>query len=372
MRTAGDQAVLIRDEHFYHAHPHMAVLGSGSWLLVANRAPRRRVTMHPPQDPDFVNVLIRSDDEGATWSPPAIVPAYGWTGMECAGLTPLGGARVLINQWRFRWYPYTAAPSRADEPLLVTAAELKSGLLASTEIADPRVADVAPERLMPWARGGGATFAHVSADAGATWSAPAEIATAPYVGGYGMRGGIVVDGEILLPLSDIPHYRDVFLVRSGDGGRTWGPPRPVAALPACEFEEPAPLLLADGTILLLLRENVSRTLFAVRSGDAGRTWSAPRPTGMDLYPAHLLALPDGRIAAVVGRRHPPFGIEIRFSRDKGASFDRESPLTVVTGLPNKDLGYPTAALRSDGTLFVAHYHRDAEGVTGIHATLVAL
>jgi len=369
---ASDEITLIRDEHAYHAHPHMVALPGGEWLLVANRAPRRRVTMHPPQDPEFINILIRSADEGKSWSAPEVAPGYGWTGVECAGLTALGAAGVMLNQWRFRWYPYSAQPSAGAEPQQVGPGDLKAGLLGSSEIGDARIAEVPAERLMPWIRGGGATYVHLSVDAGRSWGEAVEIATAPYSGGYGMRGAVALDGEILLPLSDIPHYRRIFLVRSRDGGRTWGPPSPVAALDGHEFEEPSTLVLADGSLVMLARENTSRTLFLLRSHDAGRSWSRPEPTGIATYPAHLVALPDGRLAAVTGRRHPPFGIELRLSDRSGADFGRTSPIVVRTGLPNKDLGYPTAAVRSDGALFVAYYYRDTAGVSGIYATTMAV
>ena len=58
-----------------------------------------------------------------------------------------------------------------------------------------------------------------------------------------MRGGVEIDGEILLPLCDVPNYRQVFTVRSRDGGETWSAPQPVAAGDRHAFEEPAPLLL---------------------------------------------------------------------------------------------------------------------------------
>lgn len=210
-----------------------------------------------------------------------------------------------------------------------------------------------------------------SEDDGATWSRPIEIGTGDYCGGYGMRGAAVLpDGDVLLPLSDVPVYEQVFTVRSDDGGRSWQAPEAVAAQDGMALEEPAPLVLADGTVLMLLRDNVSHTLHAVRSQDGGRSWSAPEPTGIEGYPAHIVAVEDGRIGAVVGQRRPPYRISIFWSRDGGRGFDLDHPTVVRDGLPSKDLGYPTAALRRDGSMFVAYYYRDAAGVTGVHATTV--
>lgn len=371
-QPAAEQTLLV-DEHRYVAHPHMAVLPDGTWLLVANRAPRRAVTLHPPQDPEYTNVLVRSADEGASWTAPVVVPSYGTTGTECAGLTVLADGAVLLNQWQFGWFSPDDLEAAAGEPDFHSPAVLKAGLLASTEIGSAVIADTPAARLMPWARGGGITLVHRSEDGGRTFPRTSVVDTAPFSGGYGMRGGVVLpDGEVLLPLSDIPRYERIFLVRSRDGGRIWGPPTLVAAVSGCEFEEPAPLLLANGDIVLVLRENTSRTLFTTRSADGGRTWSQPRPTGIGSYPAHCVALPDARIAAVTGRRHPPFGIEVYLSRDGGRTFDADGPVTVRTDLPNKDLGYPTAALRRDGRLFVAFYYRNESGVTGLHATSVSM
>ena len=372
MPGSRDHALIYEDPHRYVAHPHMAVLSSGEWLLVANRAPRRAFTMHPPQDPEFTNILLRSSDEGATWSAPTVLPAFGATGAECAGLTVLPDGTVLANQWRFRWYQPDDADAGAD-PEHVSSQELRDGLLASTEIGAAEMAAIPASRLMPWSRGGGTTFVHRSRDDGRTFPETVSVATSPFSGGYGMRGGVALpDGSVLLPLSDIPHYARIFAVRSHDAGVTWSTPSLVAAGEGLEFEEPAPLLLPDGDILMLLRENASRTLFAVRSGDGGLTWSAPCPTGIESYPAHLVQLPDGRVVAVAGRRRPPYGIEVFVSRDGGRSFDTDRPIVVRDDLPNKDLGYPTAALRRDGRLFTAYYFRDERGVTGLHATSVDL
>ena len=59
------------------------------------------------------------------------------------------------------------------------------------------------------------------------------------------------------------------------------------------------------------------------------------------------------------------------SEDGGKSWSADRPVFVRSDLPNRDLGYPSIALRSDGALFVAYYTQDREGVTGIHASVVA-
>jgi hypothetical protein len=161
-------------------------------------------------------------------------------------------------------------------------------------------------------------------------------------------------------------------VRSADQGESWAPARMVAEGEGHEFEEPAPLLLPSGRILMMLRDNEQRVLHQVHSDDGGLTWSVPLATGITEYPAHLLALADGRIACVAGRRQPPFGIRIFVSENGGESWDVRNPMILRDDLPNKDLGYPTVAARADGTLVVVYYGQDARGLTGIDACTVRL
>src|SRR5258708_23142879 len=162
-----------------------------------------------------------------------------------------------------------------------------------------------------------------------------------------MRGAAELpNGELVLPLCDVPAYQRVFVVRSGDGGRSWGPAVAASALDGHQFEEPAPLALADGRILMLLRENVSRRLWQVASSDGGESWSRPEPTPIAGYPAHLLRLTDGRILCVYGHREPDFSIRVVDSVDRGPSWRVDSPAPTRGPPPAKDPRSPTAGQRA--------------------------
>ena len=365
-------SVIYRDATAYSAHPHLAVASDGTWLLVFNQAPRRRAVLHPPLDPAFRNLLLRSRDEGRSWSGPEPVPGPEWAGMECAGLTPLPDGAVLLNQWQFGWVePASLSDSPADRETALPAV-LAGHWAASREFEglhregdSQRVAD-----LFPLARHGGACWVHRAAHGQARFDRSVKVDTRPFSGGYGMRGAVVLPGgAILLPLSDVPHYRQIFTVRSVDGGDSWRAPRLAAAETGCEFEEPAPLLLPDGSILMLLRENASRLLHVIRSLDEGESWSRPQSIGIADYPADLLLLQDGRVAMVVGRRRPPFGIALHLSDNQGMVW--QAPIMIRDDLPDRDLGYPSLVQRQDGDLVVVYYGREADGTTAILSTTLA-
>ena len=365
---SSEHRLIHSDPFAYCAHAHAIGTPDDDVLVVFNRAPRRAVILHPPQDPNFENVVVRSVDGGRTWSVPVVVPDYGWNGVECAGLTRLRSSRVILNQWRFRWYPLSLARRLAATETIDFPAEWVGELATSLEIDSGRSLAVDPERLAPWARGRGGTYAHLSDDGGETFTRTVEIATGSYSGGYGMRGAVeLADGTVVLPLADVPDYERIFVVRSADGGESWGAPIAVAGEADHLFEEPAPLLLPSGRILLGIRENRRRTIFTVHSDDGGLTWSAPRATGIDGYPAHFLLLTDGRIVCSYGDRKPPFAIRAVLSEDNGATWQTGNPLTIRDRLPNKDLGYPCTVSTGTGLLTV-YYAEDLAGVTGIWAS----
>ena len=278
---------LVHAEPFaYCAHPFATVLADGTWLLVFNRAPRRPFILHPPQDPWFHNVLMRSGDRGRSWSAPSVVPDFGWSGVECAGLTALRSGEVLLNQWRFRWYPLPLA--RKLEGTLASAfpREWVGALAGSYEGSISGRAIVDPERLVPWARGLDGAYVHRSTDGGLTWGDTVRLDHAPFVGAYGLRGGVeLAHGTLLMPFSDVPNYATVFVQRSGDGGHSWEPPIAAAALPDHLFEEPAPCLLPDGRVLLLCRDNVRHTLSRPGRRTAARPGRCPGPPASTATPA---------------------------------------------------------------------------------------
>lgn len=368
-----EHRILYKDPYSYCAHPHLVRLSESNWVLVFNRAPRRPFLLHPPQDPHYYNVLMYSMDEGETWSEPAVVPDYDWYGVECGGLTPLLDGRLMLNQWRFRWLPVEQARKEADSKAFVFPEDW-----VDTLRTDPELSPVVPyppdlERKITWARASGGAYVHFSADGGKTWHGTVKLNTHPYSGGYGMRGGLQLpDGDLLLPLSDVPHYQKIFILRFRDGGKNWDAPLLVAEKEGLWFEEPTLLYLASDGLLMLLRENTTHYLFQTFSSDGGYTWSEVRKTPIWGYPAHLLNLPDGRILCTFGYRRKPFGIRAVLSTDGGSSWEVENPFIVRDDFPNGDLGYPSSVYRSDGTIYTVYYGQDQDGVTCIMASLYRL
>lgn len=361
-------SIVYREPQSYCAHPHLIAAGA-EWLAVFNLAPRRPFTMHPPEDPLFRNMLIRSQDAGESWSVPQVVPDYQHSGTECAGLTALANGSILLNQWQFTWLPLGLARARADQSGLTYPEAFLRGWFTSPEHDAAAFADVPAEQFAPWVRAGGRTLAHLSRDGGQSFPHSSVIRTGPFSGGYGMRGAATLpDGAILLPLCDVPHYRQVFGVTSRDHGESWAPPRLIAGQPGHDFEEPAMLATPSGKLILIVRDNATRLLHQCDSLDAGESWTLPRPLPIRGYPAHLLVLQDGRILMTYGWRLPNFGIHAVWSGDDGATWSGDAPICIRGDLPSRNLGYPCTLQAADGSLFTMYYGEDEAGTTSILGT----
>lgn len=361
--------IVHRDPFAYCAHPHIVVTADDGWLVVFNRAPRREFVLHPPEEPLFRNVLIKSVDQGRSWSVPQVVPGYDFSGMECAGLTRLANGEILLNQWRFDWYPLGLARTLRDQFKLTYPDVFIRGWLNSPEHDVAAFARKAPEDLASWVRGGGRAFTHISTDNGAIFAHTVEVSTAPFSGGYGMRGAAQLsDGTIILPLSDIPNYRCIFAVKSQDDGRSWSAPSLIAAGEEHEFEEPAILCLKSDKLILIGRDNGTRYLHQTMSADGGRSWTAPTRLPIEGYPAQLLALKDDRLLLTYGWRQPDFGIRAVLSNDSGDSWDIANTIRIRGDLPNKNLGYPATIQSDRDEFFTIYYGEDATGCTCIMGT----
>ena len=115
-----------------------------------------------------------------------------------------------------------------------------------------------------------------------SWSEPVEIPALPGVN-YLMADRILQldSGRVILPAfqsaSGLPY--DGLCYYSDDDGETWHASRTRMKLPGHGAQEPAMAVLADGSLLAVLRTSLG-TLYRSVSRDRGETWSIPVSTGL--------------------------------------------------------------------------------------------
>ena len=202
-----------------------------------------------------------------------------------------------------------------------------------------------------------------SADGGRSWGQPIRVnASAPH-GPVQLR-----DGRILyLGVGVINGERAIVAEESADDGRSWN----VIGTVSHPLEtahrglgEPHLVETASGKLIGLFRvggEDLSeRFLYQADSDDGGRTWTPARVTPMLGFPPHLTRLQDDCLLVVFGRRLAPFGQRMCLSSDDGATWDGAGE-RIVQAAPNNDLGYPAAVQLSDGSIITVYYQVDEVG-----------
>jgi hypothetical protein len=367
--SALETIVVRRAPHRYSSHPCITGLADGDWLVAFCETVRADPFLHPPSDPRHLNMTVRSPDHGRSWSEPRAAPGYDWYGVETPGIAQLSTGEVLLNQWRFLWYPLELGRKLWAEGVLEA--------FVCGPLLEPSAHGWRPARSeedwerhpFPYVRADGGAFVHRSEDGGRTWTSSAEVDIGAYRGAFSPKGVVELPGgDLLLALGshDYDPAAASFVVHSTDRGVSWGPPVEVARQAGCVYSEPAAVVLQDGSVLVFSREENRGHIHISRSGDAGRSWSSPIAFPHWGYPAHAVALADGRLLVVYGRRRAPFGIRAAISDDGGQSWGEE--IVIRDDLPNDNLGYPSVIEYEPGRLFTVHYGEDGDGLTCIQGT----
>lgn len=226
-----------------------------------------------------------------------------------------------------------------------------------------------------------------SADHGRTWSAPAPCFAGvqePFAYGRILE---CADGTLLCPIWGKRVQEEAWrsgVIRSRDGGHTWGEYATIAYDPDATCPAPSPddyhcagynettlLELPDGRLLAVLRQQGvhggRRELDRAMSADGGRTWTTP--TRMNLWGTspslHLLS--SGFI--VLGYRNHlgnPQGLDapgvgVSLSHDGGLTWSEHSLLEDSQGhryAHEFEAGYPAFLSLGDGSTLVVFYSYD--------------
>ncbi len=246
-------------------------------------------------------MLKRSTDGGATWSAMTVIEHSGefWSSANPATVVDRQSGRIWLFYLRCK-------PGR------------------STHAARPGTDDVA-------------NLARYSDDHGQTWSEPVDqtnvardLTDTQWRISVPGPGGAIQDrqGRLIVPMWRYAPY-SAFAIYSEDHGRTW---QRGAEVPGQQGGDEDQLVeLADGRILLDIRQQTGPHRWMALSSDGGRTWSEPRP-GQPVTPV-CCAIERCPGTAAGGERDRivwsgPLGpgrnkLVVRTSDDEGQTFGNE-------------------------------------------------
>lgn len=290
--------------------------------------------------------MVRSTDDGETWSAPVTI-ANGPLDDRDAGILQMPDGEVIVTYFTSMFW------SRPE-------------YLAKHREWARHLEKISPETVK--ASEGG--FLIRSRDNGRTWSKPEKLdgnyTQTPH-GPILLRNGSLLEiGRIVTPKKTL-----IRVSRSDDRGRSWK--MLCADIPdsngendgtAHIFCEPHVVELADGTLVALVRyHGPDNCMRVTRSTDGGTTWSPMEKTPMLGLPPHLIALPDGKLVSVYGRRFadPGFGEFACISDDGGKTWDGANEVMLMPAR-NGDLGYPASTLLPNGDIVTVYYQNMGRGL----------
>ena len=349
--------VIYEDAKYYSAFPSIVCRPGGELIVAFRRAPERRryggQCTH--SDPNSQLVLVRSHDNGETWTrEPELIYAH-----------PMGGSQ---------------------DPCMV---QLSDGTIICASylwILMPATSDISP-RPNAWKFTFAGGYLMRSTDGGGRWESPI---TPPPVPGtlskdhFGQplpaynRGAMLEgsDGVLywVVVRQDEPERgrTSIHLITSRDKGLTWEYGCPVAVDDKVTFNETCLYETPGGDLVAFVRtaEFDDHTVI-VRSRDRGKSFEPWQDAGFQGHPHDARRLPDGRLFLVYGYRHEPYGIRARVLNAECTDFAKASEIVLRDDGGSGDLGYPWASVLPDGRVLAVYYFNVATGTRHIAGTFLA-
>lgn len=131
--------------------------------------------------------------------------------------------------------------------------------------------------------------------------------------------------------------------------------------------EPNAVVLDNETVIVHIRVQGKNTftVYQSESEDYGKTFTRPHPVLSENggAPAHLMQHSDGTLISVYGCRCYPYGIKAMLSHDRGRTW--QTDYTLYEDTVSSDLGYPCSVELKNKrilTVFYAHLKKDMPAV----------
>jgi sialidase-1 len=367
MATAADKprvashVVLYEDPSFYAAFPSVVRRPDGELLVAFRRAPERKRfgegTGHT--DPNSYLVLVRSRDDGQTWTrEPELLYAHPFGGAQDPCMVQLRDGTIVCTSYAWaRLQPRTFGTLRQPVSREGDFAFLGGFVVRSTNGASSWQITSPPL----------ATPGEVNRDIFGK-IVPAYNRGAPYEGKDGRLFWVVA----ACTDTNAPRHSSTHLLVSRDQGRTWDYSAPVAVDAKVQFNETSIYETPKGDLVAFIRTaGLNDHTVMARSTDGGKSF-AWKDAGFKGHPHFALRLPDNRVLLVYGYRHAPFGIRARVLDAECTNAGTAEEIILRDDGGNVDLGYPWATMVSESRALVVYYFNKANGTRHIAGTFLDL
>ena len=325
--------------NLYHGWPTLTRRRDGELLVVCSGGREAHVC------PFGWVELMRSKDEGRTWSWPRVLLDSALDDRDAGVLETTRGTLLVTT---FTSLGYESALRRAEEIKTDKEEAWPEEKLNRWRAASQRIGAAQREGEL-------GSWVIRSRDGGVSWSAAYRCPVNSPHGPIQLS-----DSRLLYAGKQLWHGEGrIGVCESTDDGQSW---RWLAEVPTRagdshrEYHELHAVESARNRLIIHIRnhnEANARETLQVESSDGGMTWSSPHPIGVWGLPSHLLRLKDGRLLMTYGHRRQPFGNQARLSEDQGRTWSE--PMVISGDGTSGDLGYPSTVQLHDGSLLTVWY-----------------
>lgn len=353
--------VIYQDEKFYCSFPSIVRRPNGELLVAFRRAPERRALGEPSTghtDPNSYLVLVRSRDDGKTWTKsPELIYANPFGGSQDPCMVQLHDDSIICTS-------YGWALLNGDAPKKLSGASLHGNFVFL----------------------GG--YMLRSKDGGHTWENPIYPPATPEESAQGLFGkpvpaynrGAMCEGKdkrlywvVASTAKSHLGKSATHLFISSDRGSTWNYSCPVASDEKAGFSETSLYETPKGDLVAFMRtEGFDDHTVVARSTDHGKSFQHWQDAGFQGHPHYALRLPDKRVLLIYGYRHAPFGVRARVLDPECEHIESAPEIVLRDDGGNGDLGYPWATMLSKHSALVVYYFNKGNGTRHIAGTFLAV
>lgn len=353
--------VIYQDDKFYCSFPSIVRRPNGELLVAFRRAPERRALGEPSTghtDPNSYLELVRSRDDGKTWSKsPELIYANPFGGSQDPCMVQLHDDSIICTS-------YSWALLNGDAPKKLSHASLLGNFVFL----------------------GG--YMLRSKDGGHTWENPIYPPATPDESAQGLFGkpvpaynrGAMCEGKdrrlywvVASTAKSHLGKSATHLFISSNRGSTWTYSCPIASDDKAGFSETSMYETPKGDLVAFMRtEGFDDHTAIARSTDHGKSFQHWQDAGFQGHPHYALRLPDKRVLLIYGYRHQPFGVRARVLDAECEHIESAPEIVLRDDGGNGDLGYPWATMLSKHRALVVYYFNKGNGTRHIAGTYLAV
>lgn len=342
--------------HKYFAWPTVSRLKDGRLAMVTSGFRLSHIC------PFGKGVICYSDDEGKTWSLPAVAIDTPLDDRDC-GIVSFGESNVLVTSFNntVEFQRNFAMEQLNDENSVLRKVDDIDYTLAYLNKVEK--AGVEKEFL-------GSNFV-ISNDNGRTFGDLHHIpVTSPHGPCVLPDGNLLYVGRTFPYIASVPeeHKAEINCYKVFPDGKY----EYICSIDDIAEDalscEPHSVVLENGKIIVHIR--VQRryeyecaeplfTIYQCESDDLSKGFTKPYPilSQEGGAPAHLLQLSDGTLISAYGYRKKPYGIKVMFSKDNGETWDIDNVIYDNQSI-SWDIGYPSSVELKDGNILTVFYARE--------------